>query len=184
MSELYELEKPDKPVCDLMGNELIRGQVIAYSKSGQSGRSLYVGVITTILKMGGGRFSHSIYTVSAGGWLGGEHRANIGVNDSIVILNDPLFSLNSKRIAKLFEMIDRVRGKTHGDIFQIPNPYNPNAVWEREVTWKSILPVDYQYGEPIDDTQMVSIQNKKAVDRANRQLKKKRKAEKENGKKV
>jgi hypothetical protein len=182
MSELYDLEKPDKPVCDLMGNELIRGQVIAYSKSGQGSRSLYVGVITTILKMNGGRFSHSIYTVSSNGWFGGEHRANIGVNDSIVILNDPLFSLNSTRIARLFDMIDQVRGKSHGDIFKIPSPYN-SVLWEREVTWKSILPADYQYGEPIDDTQMVSVPNKKAVSGANRQLKKKR-AEQQNGKKV
>lgn len=185
MNDLYDLEKPENPVCDLMGNEILRGHVIAYSKAGQGSRSMYVGVVTAITPFGNGKnkkYSHAVFTVSSNGWWGwgGEHRAKAGVNDSIVILNDPLFSLNSDRISKLFEKIDQVRGKNHGDIFIIQNPYDPNRNWHKELTWKSILPADYEYGNPIDEEQLISVPNKKEIQKLNRQLKKKR-AEK-NGK--
>lgn len=183
MSDLFELKKPEKAVCDLMGNEIRRGHVIAYSKAGQGARSMYVGVVTSIVEFGGSknkRFTHAIHTISSNGWWGNEHRATAGVNDSIVILNDPLFSLNSKRIVTLFEKIDLVRGKEHGDIFEIISPYNSNHTWHRELTYKSILPADYEYGIPIDDEQLVTIPDKKAIAKRNRQLKKER-AEK-NGK--
>ena len=163
--ELYTFEKPKEAVLDLMGNELLRGHIVAYSKGGRGERGLYVGVITSIVKMGGHRpkYSHAIHCVTSGGWWGTEHRINVGVNTSVILLNDPLYSLNSKKISKLFEMIEDVRGKEHGDV-------RPYLSWDkktyyRDVKWKNLIPEDYKFGTPIDEDQMITIPNKPLLDK-------------------
>jgi len=174
--EIYELVNSEKPVLDIMGNELVRGQVIAYSKAGQGERNMYVGVVTSITKGAGSNYSHCVHTVTYNGWYGSKHMVREGTNASVVILNDPIFALNSDRITRLFENIEQVRGAEHGDLIKVKRW---NRIAEKEVSWCNAIPADYSFGDQIDEEQMISVPNKSALGKLKRKKVKERKHVKE-----
>lgn len=159
----FTFKEPEKPILDLMGNAIRRGHVVAFTKSGRGERSMRVGVVTHITrrtkKLEG--YSHSM-------WVNGtEHRIGTGCNDSVVILHDPLYSLNADRITKLFESIESSKGKEHGDWIAehsyVPWGKSKREYWDTFADWKACLPANYEFGVPLDEEQIISVPDKKAL---------------------
>jgi hypothetical protein len=172
--EYLSLKKPEVQLLDVMGNEIIRGQVVAFSKSGRGERDVNLGVVTHITKREKGTDHHS-YSLLFAGPYPDEHRISPGAEGSVVVLNDPLYSLNSAYIVALFEKIEELKGKDHGDLmFEFSYQtydYSSRPAWvclgvvwqERTASWKNALPPDYEFGVPLDQEQMLSVIDKKAV---------------------
>jgi len=171
--EYLTLEKPNSQLLDIMGNEIIRGQVVAFSKSGRGERVVNLGVVTHITKRGKGE-GYQSYSLWFAGTYANEHRISPGAEGSVVILNDPLFSLNSNYIVRLFEKIEELKGKDHGDLlstgsYEDFDYYSQprrslGIVWyERVASWKNALPPDYEFGVPLDEEQMISVINKRKI---------------------
>lgn len=172
--EYLTLEKPKSVLLDVMGNEIIRGQVVAFSKSGRGERDVNLGVVTHITKRGKSEGHHS-YSLWFAGPYADEHRISPGAEGSVVVLNDPLYSLNSAYIVQLFEKIEELKGKDHGDLkfehsyeakdYNTKYPYKSLGIrwYERTASWKNALPPDYEFGVPLDDEQLISKINKRAL---------------------
>lgn len=172
--EYLTLERPNSQLLDVMGNEIIRGHVVAFSKSGRGERTVNLGVVTHITKRGKGEGHHS-YSLWFAGPYADEHRISPGAEGSVVVLNDPLYSLNSPYIVRLFEKIEELKGRDHGDVtseysfeakdYSTKYPYKSLGIqWtERVAVWKNALPPEYEFGVPLDEEQMISVINKKAI---------------------
>jgi len=132
---LFELVKAKDPVCDILGNEIIRGQVIAYSKGSRGQRNLLVGVVSCLVPHGKG---YSIHLVSQSEWHNCNHQTYAGIDNSIVILHNPLYSLNSKVIANLFENVESIKGKSHGDVQEFNAEKGPGYSFYRKIHWKLV----------------------------------------------
>jgi hypothetical protein len=171
-------EEPENKIRDIMGNVLLRGHVIAFSKAGRGERSLNLGVITHITKRkGNSGYGYSLWTT---GSYEKEHQVGSGCESSVVLIQNPLFSLNSERIAQLFEAIDESKGVEHGDLLSVYSIVRPHysivrphytisgvsvpshTIWREKVAlWPRSLPADYEFGVPICDEQLISVINAK-----------------------
>lgn len=141
----------DTPVMDVMGNVILPGLIVAYSKMGN--RSFYIGVVTALIKHG----KSVRVTIVSGSFY--KHDLIPGPNDSMVILSDPLYSLESKRINDLLASIDERVGKKVGDVYKTSS-YRDYYTKEMRVYHYIVregeeIPADYEFGVPWLDEQII-----------------------------
>ena len=151
----------EKQIKDVMGNVILRGHIIAYSKSGQGERLLNIGVVTDIRPHGR---RYNLHLVGKHEW-GNQHRVDGGEDGSVVILNDPLYSLDSKHIQEFLEEIEGRIGKKAGEIYKrfTYKSYRSGKeiLVEKRVKETQIIPDGYEFGEPWEDEQTISIKAKR-----------------------
>ena len=167
MEEDRELVIVEEPVKDIMGNVLLRGHVVAYSKAGRGERSLNIGILTDIRPYGANGYYLHFATGSGYSW-GTRHQTHSGEDASLVILNNPIYNLDSKFMLNLMASIDNRIGKQPGDIYErktITNWRGEAYTYEYKVDAGTFIPDGYEFGVPWEAEQSVSIKNKKAKKR-------------------